>query len=322
VICRQTVGRQHGRSIAESIFLAFPFLLLHTLPSFMHVCSLSGSPCSDFLLHVLPRLSHVRVELLTTPIIVNTTNLASNHCLPACSCHSNTAYQSAAYTRPSNRPYFDTVLPRPLQNGNATRHISSRHTRFFFLCHLYFYFHFLNPRTYHFTYSGIAAGKIHPTTLPPYPQHIHHQKLHAGPVSVLLRFWPRLFFSSCSAPLLSGARSATRSTSLYLVCRETMCCCSLTSPPTCKLVTRHNSHRSNGREEQQRRPIGLPFPAFILELAHIPHYQHQQSTNRTSRTEAVVAPHPFGLPLQAPRNVLQPHPLAGWSPSDQPGEGF
>jgi hypothetical protein len=60
VICRQTVGRQHGRSIAESIFLAFPFLLLHTLPSLMHVCSLSGSPCSDFLLHVLPRLSHVR----------------------------------------------------------------------------------------------------------------------------------------------------------------------------------------------------------------------------------------------------------------------
>ena len=105
--------------------LVFSLLPTTHFASLMHVCSLSGSPCSDFLLHVLPRLSHVRVELLTTPIIVNTTNLASNHCLPACSCHSNTAYQSAAYTRPSNRPYFDTVLPRPLQNGNATRHIAA-----------------------------------------------------------------------------------------------------------------------------------------------------------------------------------------------------
>ena len=101
-----TVGRQRGRSVAESIFIAFPFLLLHTLPSLMHVCSLSVSP--NFTLQPA-------CPATAEPREITDDNLACSHCLPACSYHLNSTPNTIHSTR----------LPRPLQNGNATRHIAA-----------------------------------------------------------------------------------------------------------------------------------------------------------------------------------------------------
>jgi hypothetical protein len=115
VVCRQDVAWQRGRSIAESIFVAFPFLI-HTLLRLS--CTSAAYPYHQLqTCHVRGRAAYNARRQHHQPYY-----LLARTALLACLLVSLQQHS----TRPSKRPHRDTVLPPPqLLNFGATRHIAA-----------------------------------------------------------------------------------------------------------------------------------------------------------------------------------------------------
>ena len=132
---------------------------------------------------MLPRSSHVRgraaynarrqhhqpyllarTACLLACVTPTTPNTGLRHTLDSTLQETTPRYRTTAASATSLRrdSTHRSLILRPLET------FPFRHARFFHLdC---FHLDFLNPRTYHSTYSDIIPGKIHPTTLP-FPTH-------------------------------------------------------------------------------------------------------------------------------------------------------